>query len=283
MKARGPKVDKVPPLRLDLDFMDTSGYVVLPVESPTIPVDATPAKGSVRPFEKLQLTQTLDERQSGQGKLIVEIKAVARGLVPDVNEVVTLDQPGFEREKIEDQGVSVTKFDQDSPATKIDSERTWLVTYRAAAGQTKPPSSFRFASAKVDDALMTFQRYVDADLAKVGEEVSLEERYERARYGWLWWSLGGLLVVAFAVIAFRVFRSGPKRAAATRFRMPERVTPFSVLGLLRDIQQNNGLAAPDVQELAGSIEGIERHYFAESGGEPVDLERVAETWIRRVS
>ena len=38
LKARGPKVDKVPPLRLDLDFMDTSGYVVLPVESPAIPV-----------------------------------------------------------------------------------------------------------------------------------------------------------------------------------------------------------------------------------------------------
>ncbi len=41
LKARGPKVDKIPPMRLDLDFMDTSGYVVMPVESPTIPVDAS--------------------------------------------------------------------------------------------------------------------------------------------------------------------------------------------------------------------------------------------------
>ena len=95
LKARGPKVDKVPPLRLDLDFMDTSGYVVLPVESPTIPVDATPAKGSVRPFEKLQITQTLDERQATDGKLILEIKAAARGLVPDLDKhrrrSITLD------------------------------------------------------------------------------------------------------------------------------------------------------------------------------------------------
>ena len=123
LKARGPKVDKVPPLRLDLDFMDTSGYVVLPVESPTIPVDATPAKGAIRPFEKLQITQTLDERQAGQGKLILEIKAVAHGLVPDLDQILTLDQPDFERAKIDDQGVSVSKFDQDSPATVIDSER----------------------------------------------------------------------------------------------------------------------------------------------------------------
>ena len=158
LKARGPKIDKVPPLRLDLDFMDTSGYVVLPVESPTIPVDASPAKGSVRPFEKLQLTQTLDERQAAQGKLIVEIKAAARGLVPDLDQLVSLDQPGFEREKIDDQGVSVTKFNQESPATVIDSERTWLVTYHAAPGQTKPPGLFRFASAKVDDAEQIFQR-----------------------------------------------------------------------------------------------------------------------------
>jgi hypothetical protein len=283
LKARGPKVDKVPPLRLDLDFMDTSGYVVLPVESATIPVDAGPAQGSARPFEKLQITQTLDERQAAQGKLIVEIKGVARGLVPELDEFVSLDQPGFDREKIEDQGISVTKFDQDSPATVIDSERTWLVTYRPSAGQTKLPSSFRFASAKVGDAEMAFQRYVDADLAKVGAEVSLQERYERARYAWIWWSIGGLLVALFAFLAYRILRSGPKRAAATRFQMPEPVTPFSVLGLLRDIQQNNGLAAPEMQELAGSIEGIERHYFAENGGDPIDLERVAETWIRRVS
>ena len=129
-----------------------------------------------------------------------------------------------------------------------------------------------------------FSSYVDADLAKVGRRRShCRSRYERARYAWLWWSIGGLLVVAFAVLAYRILRSGPKRAAATRFKLPEPVTPFSVLGLLRDIQQNNGLAAPEMQELAGSIAGIERHYFAESGGEAIDLERVAETWIRRVS
>ena len=88
LKARSPKVDKVPPLRLDLDFMDTSGYVVLPVESPTIPVDAAPAKGAVRPFEKLQITQTLDERQAKDGKLILEVKATALGLVPDLDSIV---------------------------------------------------------------------------------------------------------------------------------------------------------------------------------------------------
>jgi hypothetical protein len=111
----------------------------------------------------------------------------------------------------------------------------------------------------------------------------LQERYKRARYVWLWWAGGGLLALAFAAIAFRVLRSGPKRLTSARCQMLERVTVFSVLGLLRDIQQKNDLAAPEMEELAGSIAGIERHYFDKPDEEPVDLKRVAETWIRRVS
>ena len=129
---------------------------------------------------------------------------------------------------------------------------------------------------------MTYQRYVDADLAKVGPEVSLEERYGQAAGVDLVDRRWPALALAFVGVAIRKLRSGPERVAATRFRMPEPVTPFTVLGLLREIQQNNGLPAPQMHELAGSIERIERHYFAESDGEPVDLQRVAE-WIRRVS
>ena len=33
IKPRGPEVDRIPSLHLDLDFLDTTGYVVLPVES----------------------------------------------------------------------------------------------------------------------------------------------------------------------------------------------------------------------------------------------------------
>ena len=83
LKARGPQVDKLPPLRLDLDFLDTSGYVILPIESPALPLDADPAQRQRGPCRKLQITQTLDERQADKGKLILEVKATALGLVPD--------------------------------------------------------------------------------------------------------------------------------------------------------------------------------------------------------
>ncbi len=283
LKARSPKVDKVPPLRLDLDFMDTSGYVILPVESPTIPVDGSPSKAPPRPFEKLQLTQILDERQATDGKLIVEVKAVARGLVPELDQIVALEHPGFAVEKVNDQGLSISKFDPESEATVIDSERTWLVSYRAAEGQPRPPSSFRFGTSKVDDAEMVYQRYVDADLAKVGPEVSLESQYEQRGYAWLWWAGGGLLGLALLSIAVWKVRSGPKRPDALRYRMPDPLTVFSVLGLLREIQRKSDLRPAQMLELADSIDRIERHYFAGSDGEPIDLQGLAESWIRRAS
>jgi hypothetical protein len=80
LKPRGPQVDKIPPFRLDLDFLDTSGYLVLPVESPTLPIDSRASKPESRPVRKLQITQTLDERQAEKGKLLLEIKATAIGL-----------------------------------------------------------------------------------------------------------------------------------------------------------------------------------------------------------
>jgi hypothetical protein len=283
LKARSPKVDRVPPLRLDLDFMDTSGYVVLPVESPALPVDATPAEGPVRPFNKLQITQTLDEREAKDGRLILEVKGVARGLVPNLKEIVSLNHPGFQVEKIDDQGVSVSKFDPDSEENLVDSERTWLVSFRASPDQPKPPATFRFASAKVDGAELIYQRYVDADLAKVGPEVSLESKYDQPRYAWLWWVGGGLAGVAFLAVAAWKLCSGPKRLIAERYKMPDRVTPFTVLGLLREIHENNTLPGQEMQELAASIERIEHHFFAASDGEQIDLQQLAETWIHRAS
>src|SRR5439155_2815593 len=91
LKARGPQVDKLPPLRMDLDFMDTSGYVVLPVESAPLPLDAKAKAPPARPLRKVSIIQTLDERQADKGKLILDVKASGLGLIGDVEELLKLD------------------------------------------------------------------------------------------------------------------------------------------------------------------------------------------------
>ena len=61
------------------------------------------------------MTQTLDERQADKGKLILEVKAVGVGLVPDLERAVRRSTPaGFEITKTEDQGVAVKKFEEDA-------------------------------------------------------------------------------------------------------------------------------------------------------------------------
>lgn len=283
MKARGPKADKIPPLRLDLDFLDTSGYVVLPVESPTLPIDASPAKAAARPYQKLQLTQTLDERQAKDGQLILEVKAVAQGLGPELGEILDVGSPGFKVVKTEDQPLSVSRFDPESDANLVVSERGWLVTLKAIDGRAKLPDEFHFPEPKVETAEATYQRYVDADLAKVDPVVKLEERYGEPGRAWIYWTIGGVgLAIGLALLAWGL-KPRAVRKVADRYRMPDPVTPFTVLGLLRDIQHNNGLSNGKEQELAASIRQLETHYFAQPSGEEPDLREIASTWIGRSS
>src|SRR5207244_13467406 len=111
-----------------------------------------------RPARKLHVTQTLDERQADQGKLILEVKATALGLVPDLDRILTLAPEGFETVKTDDQGVSVSKFEPESDPLAVGSERTWLVTLKARPDQGRP-ERFQFGKARADDAEMDYRRY----------------------------------------------------------------------------------------------------------------------------
>ena len=283
LKPRGEQVDKIPPLRLDLDFLDTSGYVVLPVESNALAIDASSERGQVRPFEKLSVTQILDERQATDGKLILEVRATAQGLVPPLEEIFAVEPADFEVTGIEDEGVSISKFDPDAEANVILSERLWQISLRAKDGLAEAPKKFRFAQPRVDVHEVTYHRYVDADLAKVEPEVVLEAKYRSAATAGYWWAggLGGVLAIGLS--AWWFWPRSRRTAGTSRFQVPEPIDPFTVLALLADIHRHDGLSEDGRRELAASIARIERHYFASENGEvPPDLKEVAETWVQRV-
>lgn len=283
LRARGPEVDQVPALRLDLDFLDTSGYAVLPVESPIIPVDAAPEDGEARPVRKLEITQTLDERQAGEGKLVLEITATGRGLVPELEEILELAPGEFDVIETADQGLAVSRFDEECDENAIISERSWMVTLQAAAGLAERPRSFRFGGAVDPDAEMTYQRYVDADLATAGQTISLEEEYGEPGRQWVWIVLAALAAFIALAIVIRLVKRIPKPAKTFRFEMPAQVTPFTVIGLLKQIQHKNGFDEKGRGDLATSIESIERFYFdnAPREDEPPDLASIAKEWVRR--
>jgi hypothetical protein len=97
-------------------------------------VDARPAAPPARPRRQVELVQTLDDREAGQGKLTLELKATARGLVPALEELVDPAVPGFTVEKTDDRGLSLAQMDAGGDAVAPVTERLWLLTLRPADG-----------------------------------------------------------------------------------------------------------------------------------------------------
>jgi len=264
--------------------MDTSGYVILPVESATVAVNCNSGNPSPRPIRNLQITQILDERQSADGKLILEIKSTGHGLIPPVADLVNLDAiPDFKVEKIEDQGLAVSRFDEDSSAAGIISERTAMVTLKAVEGLIALPAQMTFPNVKVDNAKITYQKYVDADLATADSVTPLIARYGKVdRTGQYLAIVGGFAVFVFAGVAIpKLIKSLGRKSVATHQELP--TEPFAVLGLLRGLESEPSLNESLRSELKDAIRSVEQSFFADASertGTVPDLQSLAVRWSR---
>ena len=158
-----------------------------------------------------------------------------------------------------------------------------MITMQAKADLPERPKEFRFATPLLEETEVTYQRYVDADLLAVEPVISLEEEYGETSYAWIW-IVGGAVI---AVAGLGIFLSRNTRSIRderpTPFLIPEQITAFTVLGLLKRIQQKNGFDETGRQELATSINRLERHYFVNAEDEEPDLNELAEVWIRRTT
>jgi hypothetical protein len=282
LKPRGPQVDKIPQLRLDLDFLDTSGFVVLPIESPMIPIDARPVKGDPRPLSNVTITEVLDERQAKDGKLLLEIKAVGTGLMGKFEETFQrLDVPGFEVGKIDDPGVAVSKFDPEAPNAVV-SERTWTISLTGKSGQKELPKQFRFPAPKIPVKEVIYQRYQDADLINVTEEVSLESQYGSKA----WWQSKWFVKIVFALIAFVIGIVGlgiwlkTTKPIITK-ELPSQLSPFQVIELLEGRRRGGNLSDTQQAELAKTIRELEEFYYSNNpdAANSPDLRAIASRWM----
>ncbi|MEZ6096985.1 MAG: hypothetical protein R3C03_22640 [Pirellulaceae bacterium] len=284
LKPKGAEVDRIAPLKLDLDFLDTSGYVVIPIESPELVIDASSKSSIRRPASDIAVTQTLDERQAAEGKLIVEVTATASGLVPDLSELIDVKRDGFEVVSVDDQGVLPSRFDSKSDEIQILSDRSWTIQYQPMDG-TVAPTEFVFSNSQDAEATMRFQRYEDADMVEATQVVQLVESYKGTNsYAWLYWLVPVLGIVLAAVFGAMVARK-PVEQAQKRFVVPEDINPFSVLSLLKSIKENNGISQAQSADLQKVISQIEHEYFASQDDSdsrdlnPDQLQNVAREWV----
>jgi hypothetical protein len=277
LQARGPQVDRIPTLQLDFDFLDTSGYTVLPVGTSPVAIDAS-AKAQPRPFSDLKVTQILDERRADEGKVVLEIKASAKGLVPDLEAVLDVDAPGFRTDKRDDQGAAVVRFTDEQQT--VESERVWLLSL-VPESEGARPKSFVFGRPKVDDIDVVYQRYDDADLETVNAKVALAGGYGSGNPVWAWFLVAAAAVGAGVWFFFTRPRGGGTKQAEPLLRMPSHLTPFTVLEVLYRAEAHATLDDASRQQLRATIERIEACHFGRADDPTLDLEATAAEWIRR--
>jgi hypothetical protein len=166
----------------------------------------------------------------------------------------------------------------------VISERTWTIDYAGRTDVAALPTTFHFPQAKIEPAEISYMRYEDADLKTVEPTVSLVHEYGEVRRLWPWaLAIGSFLLAALAIAIYSFVHRRPEEDVA-RWALPETLTPFNVLALLRGIERNNGFDPRTREDLNSTIASIEHYYFADNGktnGDSPDLRGVAETWLAR--
>ncbi len=304
VRARDSSVDKVPPVSLELKFMDLSGPVTVPAESAETLIKVAAGNAPPRPLSKLEITQTLDTRQLlMNGSLRLEIKATATGLVPELEQLVDLD--GLKRAMPvkavnAHEGLQIKELNTWGDNVAARSERLWTVfldgdPIRAA----KEPRDFQFPTLKDKGAAPVYQSYNDADLItlpkgslKIGRAVSVdtvETKSPDSIPSPLLWT--AILLGAGGALAFGLRRKAPTQDADPGLhrplRMPSDLDGFAAVSLLGRIRRNSpgGLGQKQQDELQQDFNRVQQACFgAGAHGMPEDeLRRIIEKWLKAVA
>lgn len=283
LTPKGPEVDAIPPLKMDLDFLDTSGYVVLPVSSSAIQVDAS-GPATPRPIRDLTVHLTLDERNAeDEQALHLDVKASGLGLVPPLNNLLDTKLDGFTISDIEDRQLLVEELDAESEDGAPRSVREWRLTL-TATGDTAP-STFTFPTVlvpvKEDDGLV-LQRYEDVDLVTVPATVQLGTRVGPLLPPWI--IITSVLVLAIIVLIIVTLRrrTKPIEQADSRPPIPSTLTPVTLLSFLDRLQDR--LPEDQQAELTTEIQALQDRFFGPTNDAPTpDLHSLAIHWQKAAS
>ncbi len=284
VKARDAAVDRLPSLRMDLDFVDRHGPVILPVASAVQWIDARGAAGAARPLAGVECVQVLDDREAARGRLGLEIKATGHGLLPDLGELLDLKLEGYRVERKTEGALALLRIDGAGDEVRPVTERSLVLSLTPEAGKAAR-TSFRFPASLRTGMTNVFRRYADADLEAVPAEVALAGLKSPGPGGAFWVGLAGLAVVVGGGVAWARHRAGSGDVPSPpRHPVPATCTPFTVLRHLRGIHGDASLGMADERraELERVIRGMEARFFGPEGGTKDGVEEelsgVARRW-----
>lgn len=282
LRAKDAAIDRLPATQFDLEFSDGEGQVRLPVQSQLVLLDAR-AEAPVRPAREVKIKQLLDDRELAKGQLRLEIIATAKGVVPELTQLLQEPTriPGFHTQSHAEQSLSVSSLEAGEQIDAL-TERRWLIELEPQADAPQDDFAFPLAADKAYEVAL--QRYDDADIVDAKATTPLRWPATRAARRWLPYALGGGALLLIAAIAAVVIRSRqPAQIAAESYSRPPQLTPFSVIGLLRRMQADAQLqlSAADRRSLSSTISRLEGEYFRRGeASSKVELEPIVDEWLQ---
>lgn len=302
VRAKDASVDKIPPVQMELRFIDLSGPVTIPATSAETLLKVATGKAAPRPAAKVEVTQTLDTRQFAiNGSLSLEVAATAAGTVPEIDDLLDLG-PLVAVAKVRQVTVVDplmvkelnTWGDQVAPRT----ERRWSITLdgdpiRAADKATDLP----FPTVKAANTTTVWRTYQDIDPVVLTKGSVLLDRVKVAAgagyvppvaeddFTYLYVGLA-VILAAGAWLVFRKRDTGPRPPRARDvFKLPASIDGFAVVALLRKLGASPlvKFTAAQKAELLQDIERVQSGCF---GGATTlaeaDLKTLAEKWLRQL-
>lgn len=287
LQAKDGSVDQLPAFHMDLDFMDSRGQVVLPVQSPVTLLDARPDRVPARPANQLEVTQILDDRELAQGKVGLEIKATGHGLVPNLTELLRTNFAGLRLEELNDPGLAITRIDDEGDELAPVSERNWLLKFTVAE-DAPAPFDFKFPEPADGNIKAVYKRYADADLVEVQPMLALAGVPLRPRPWWHRLVIAGVGIAALGGAALWLRRHQPVAASHQPvYALPEPATVFSLIALLRRMETDASLPwnESDRAALGQDIRQLETHFFSRqrNGYPEPDLTHIGRRWVAQAS
>ncbi|MCX6856749.1 MAG: hypothetical protein NTV80_17810 [Verrucomicrobia bacterium] len=300
VRAKDASVDKIPPVQLELKFVDLSGPITIPAESAETVIKVATDKIEPRPANNIEITQTLDNRQLNiNGALTLEVKATASGLVPELEQLLDMKAANAIAVKNVNphEGLQITELNTWADQVAPKSERVWTISLdgdQVRASET--PITFSFPQPKAKDAKVVNESYTDMNLTTLKEPVvqvgrtmtAKEVAIVAAKSPYLWPSIIGGAVLALALILWLALRGKGKIERPLRardvFTMPKEVDGFAVVALLRRLCSSPLVKLKETQqsELQTDLKRVEAACFGSSAGamSETDLRAIASKWLR---
>jgi hypothetical protein len=277
LKAKEDAVDRVPSIQIDLDFIDSTGQVVLPVTSNTLLVNAR-ADAPKRPAQDIQVEQVLDDRKlTEDGRLRVEIHLSGFGVLPELKPLLE-SGPNYHIKSVHREMSDISRLEIEGGKIRPLSEAAYRLDLEWT-GKPGEARNFSFPSLEALDAEVTYKRYDDVDIVAAAPAVILAGSAPVSNSSFILIGVLALLLLT-GVIWYQQRSDVPALAPALHFAAPANPSPLNVLSLLSEIREAGLMEGPELQR---DIQAIEEANFSPTGGSSQDLAAIAASWCAKAN